>query len=185
MHVFLYLFVRSLPACTTHNRMMENEQCHRRSPLPPASDHPCTPPPPTRRCVRHGASADTNPPTRRFSRTTKERRAGTRTAAILLSLGVSLLQLRRASAGSDIIPAGDNGTHASVGRGISGEDGDKPPQADVSSSSAGGEVGSTRAPKVPFCRAGAVVGTMWLPVWDSSTQGITKAKRIVVFGGKG
>lgn len=40
-------------------------------------------------------------------------------------------------------------------------------------------------PQVPFCRAGADVGNMWLPVWDDDTQKMEKAKRVVVFGGKG
>eukprot|EP00903_Cladosiphon_okamuranus_P007945 g7670.t1 len=50
---------------------------------------------------------------------------------------------------------------------------------------AGGGGIMMRAPKVPFCRAGADVANMWMPVWDSDSQAMVKAKRVVVFGGKG
>lgn len=43
----------------------------------------------------------------------------------------------------------------------------------------------TRVPKVPFCRAGADVANMWMPVWDSDSQTMVTAKRVLVFGGKG
>ncbi|CAM9797370.1 unnamed protein product, partial [Scytosiphon promiscuus] len=41
------------------------------------------------------------------------------------------------------------------------------------------------APRVPFCRAGADVANMWLPVWDPDNAMVQTAKRVVVFGGKG
>lgn len=40
-------------------------------------------------------------------------------------------------------------------------------------------------PRVPFCRAGADVANMWLPVWDPDNTMVQTAKRVVVFGGKG
>eukprot|EP00752_Nemacystus_decipiens_P005537 g5009.t1 len=49
----------------------------------------------------------------------------------------------------------------------------------------GGGGTSERVPKVPFCRAGADVANMWMPVWDSDSQTMVTAKRVVVFGGKG
>lgn len=40
-------------------------------------------------------------------------------------------------------------------------------------------------PKVPFCRAGADVVNMWVPVWNRDNQDVETAKRVVVFGGRG
>lgn len=40
-------------------------------------------------------------------------------------------------------------------------------------------------PKIPFCRAGADVVNIWLPVWDPDNQVVETAERVVVFGGKG
>lgn len=81
-----------------------------------------------------------------------------------------LLYLRQASAGSDELPGG-------TGKQSAGGDG--------GAETIGGTAGTTTVPTVPFCRAGADVGTIWLPVWDSDSQRMQNAKRIVVFGGKG
>ncbi|CBJ48702.1 RecName: Full=Actin-fragmin kinase; Short=AFK [Ectocarpus siliculosus] len=40
-------------------------------------------------------------------------------------------------------------------------------------------------PRVPFCRAGADVANMWMPVWNPDSQLVETAKRVVVFGGRG
>lgn len=48
----------------------------------------------------------------------------------------------------------------------------------------GGE-GFTPVPKVPFCRAGADVANVWMPVFDPDNQDMETAKRVVVFGGRG
>ena len=59
-------------------------------------------------------------------------------------------------------------------------------EAGATATSGGGGGGtSERVPKVPFCRAGADVANMWMPVWDSDSQTMVTAKRVVVFGGKG
>ncbi|CAM9724991.1 unnamed protein product [Pylaiella littoralis] len=45
--------------------------------------------------------------------------------------------------------------------------------------------GVAPVPKVPFCRAGADVANMWMPVWNVDSQRMEMSKRVVVFGGKG
>lgn len=88
-----------------------------------------------------------------------------------------MLHLRQASAGSDELPGG---TAAQ-----SGDDQGTTNSGAPAGSVIGATAGMLPVPSVPFCRAGADVGTMWLPVWDSDSKRMEKAKRIVVFGGKG
>lgn len=54
-----------------------------------------------------------------------------------------------------------------------------------SGTGAGGRNGVLPVPRVPFCRTGANVANMWMPVWDSGNQVMETAKRVVVSGGKG
>ncbi|CAM9432539.1 unnamed protein product [Ectocarpus sp. 6 AP-2014] len=48
-----------------------------------------------------------------------------------------------------------------------------------------GGSGMMQLPRVPFCRAGADVANMWMPVWNPDSQLVETAKRVVVFGGRG
>lgn len=77
------------------------------------------------------------------------------------------------------------GESVGSGSGVSSGGGGDGVSGDGGAAAAAAGSGTLPVPKVPFCRAGADVANMWMPVWDRDNQAVATAKRVVVFGGRG
>lgn len=112
--------------------------------------------------------------------TTSSRGAAAAAAGALLLLPLIFSEVSAATA----VPPGGSSTAAGVDldtadEALGGGEGAGTPAA----VRGGSEM--MQLPRVPFCRAGADVANMWMPVWNPDSQLVETAKRVVVFGGRG
>ncbi|CAM9536590.1 unnamed protein product [Ectocarpus sp. 4 AP-2014] len=116
------------------------------------------------------------------STTTSRVAAAAAAAAAVRALLLLPLLFSEVSAAT-AVPRGGNSAAAGVDPGtvdeaVGGE-------GDGGAAAVRGGSGMMQLPRVPFCRAGANVANMWMPVWNPDSQLVEAAKRVVVFGGRG